>query len=271
MNQVDEFNRQVVLVKVLIASSEATVRHMASTALSAAGYAVRCVDNGQDAWEEIDLQTGPLIAVLDWQMPDHDGIKISRQLRNSKFRNYVYVLLLTKRKSKLDELVALEAGIDDYLHHPFIPDELVARVNIGKRLLDHENKLNNIINEFRAMVDNSPFPMVCLDAKGIIRRMNKTFSNISGNGTSYRLIGHSIAEVLSIHPIELNTLIRKIQEASPIDHMPIKPLWKNVGNTETYINGQPVTGLDTATYLITFINQREVDKNALNGHAKAVA
>jgi two-component system chemotaxis response regulator CheY len=216
-------------VKVLVASSEALVRHMAATALSQAGFSVVRVCDGEEAWAEIDHETGPLIAVLDWQMPRYDGLTLCRTLRSLKFRDYVYVLLLTSRKNKMDELVALESGIDDYLQKPFLADELLARVNIGRRVVEHERKLSAIIGEFRAMADLSPFPTVCLDGKGIIRRMNMPFSLLVGSQPPVDLLGLNIADVLSIHRDDITHLLRHIQEERPIEHLPWNPIWKNPG------------------------------------------
>jgi DNA-binding response OmpR family regulator len=214
-------------VKVLVASTENIVRHIATKTLTPAGFSVTCVASGEEAWQHIDHETGPLIAVLDWQMPAYDGLTICRTLRSSNFRDYVYVLLLTSRKNKMDELVALESGIDDYLQKPFLADELLARVNIGKRVVAHERKLSAIISEYRAMVDLSPFPMVSLDAKGIIRRTNLPFVNLAGTQPPAEFLGLAIGDVLSLNVHELNFLVRQIQEKNRIDAMPWHPVWKN--------------------------------------------
>jgi len=243
-------------MNVLVASDEQVIRIAASKALISAGYDVKSVADGQLAWDYIDQQTGQLIALLDWQLPIYDGLSIAKKLRTitSPNFNYIYIILLTKQRAKIDELVALESGIDDYIHKPFLPDELIARVNIGNRLLSHERKLTSIITQFRNIIDNSAFPIVGLDRMGHIRRMNLPFSKLASNRHISELVGLSVGDLLSIDKAEYQVLIRQIQEQRNIDFMPIRAVWNSPVTPPTHIYGKAINDIDEVAYTLTFVN-----------------
>jgi two-component system cell cycle response regulator len=99
-------------------------------------YRVTAVKNGVDAWEALQQPTAPPMAVLDWMMPDMDGIEVCRKIRGREHGPYCYVLLLTAKDDREDVVAGLDAGADDYLTKPFDVDELRARVRAGKRILE---------------------------------------------------------------------------------------------------------------------------------------
>ena len=99
-------------------------------------YRVTAVENGLDAWEVLQKEDAPQLAILDWMMPGMDGIELCRRIRSRDQGPYRYVLLLTARDDPRDVVAGLEAGADDYLTKPFDVDELHARVRTGKRILD---------------------------------------------------------------------------------------------------------------------------------------
>ena len=99
-------------------------------------YQVTAVQNGLDAWEVLQKDDAPPLAVLDWMMPGLDGIELCRKIRSRDHGPYRYVILLTAKDDKQDLIAGLDAGADDYLTKPFDVDELHARVRAGKRIID---------------------------------------------------------------------------------------------------------------------------------------
>jgi DNA-binding response OmpR family regulator len=71
----------------------------------------------------------PDLVVLDINMPGLDGLQVCQQLRADPRNAHVPILILSARASAADRVVGLELGADDYLVKPFVPRELVARVN----------------------------------------------------------------------------------------------------------------------------------------------
>jgi DNA-binding response OmpR family regulator len=92
--------------------------------LEAAGYEVRHATGGLAALR-LFASRPPDLLILDWMLPELDGLEVLRQVRRS---SAVPVLMLTARSEETDRVVGLELGADDYLTKPFSVRELVARV-----------------------------------------------------------------------------------------------------------------------------------------------
>src|SRR5580693_3659153 len=121
---------------VLIAEDDPIFRRILESWFKKWDYEVTAVENGTDAWEVLQKEDAPQLAILDWMMPGMDGIELCRRIRSRAQGVYRYVLLLTAKDDKQDVIAGLEAGADDYLTKPFDVDELRARVRAGKRILD---------------------------------------------------------------------------------------------------------------------------------------
>ena len=121
---------------VLIAEDDPIFRRILESWFKKWDYQVTAVENGADAWEVLQRQDAPQLAILDWMMPGMDGIELCRRIRSRDQGVYRYVLLLTAKDDKQDVIAGLEAGADDYLTKPFDANELRARVRAGKRILD---------------------------------------------------------------------------------------------------------------------------------------
>jgi len=114
------------------------------------------VENGVDAWEVLQKDDAPQLAILDWMMPGMDGIEVCRKIRSRDQGVYRYVLLLTAKDDKQDVIAGLEAGADDYLTKPFDVDELRARVRAGKRILDLQAALIHAKDDLQFAAAHDP-------------------------------------------------------------------------------------------------------------------
>ena len=121
---------------VLIAEDDPIFRRVLQSWFTRWDYQVTAVENGLDAWEILQKEDAPQLAMLDWIMPGLDGIELCRRIRGRDNGPYRYVILLTAKDHKEDIVAGLESGADDYLTKPFDVEELRARVRAGKRILD---------------------------------------------------------------------------------------------------------------------------------------
>jgi len=112
-------------VKVLLLEDDAKVARFLARVLGEEGYAVDVCTSGADALHQIESRAYDLV-VLDWMIPDLDGLSVCRELRRSG--STVPILMLTARGEAKERVLGLDAGADDYLVKPFDTDELVARV-----------------------------------------------------------------------------------------------------------------------------------------------
>ncbi len=114
---------------------------MMARILEQGGYQVTTAANGHEAVTELAKPDGPRLALVDWMMPELDGLGVCREVRKLREESYIYIVLLTSKESSEDVVQGLEAGADDYLTKPCDPAELKARLHTGRRILQLENKL----------------------------------------------------------------------------------------------------------------------------------
>ena len=128
-------------MKILIAEDDSVSRRMLTSLLSRSGYEVVAVEDGVKAWEILQAEDAPRLALLDWMMPGMDGVDVCRQARKQVGRPYAYLILLTAKGGKVDVIEGLESGADDYLTKPYDAQELKARMRVGLRILELEDNL----------------------------------------------------------------------------------------------------------------------------------
>jgi two-component system cell cycle response regulator len=128
-------------LKVLIADDELATQRVLETLLAKSGYEVVLAKNGEETLELLQREDAPKLVILDWLMPDIDGIEICRRVREWSNGRYIYIIMLTAKTAKEDFVEGLDAGMDDYLSKPFHPDELRARVRVGERMLALQEQL----------------------------------------------------------------------------------------------------------------------------------
>jgi len=152
-------------MKILIAEDDLTSKLILEAMLSTWGYEVIAVSNGNDASEILLGADAPKIALLDWMMPGKDGIEVCRMVRDTETTSPPYIILLTGKGNKKDITNGLESGADDYIVKPYDKDELQARINVGKRMIELQNvlvekeKLNGIIELAGAVCHEMNQPM----------------------------------------------------------------------------------------------------------------
>jgi two-component system cell cycle response regulator len=135
--------------KVLVADDSPIYRKLVEHTLSEKHYAVLFAKSGREA---IDLfsEHQPSLVITDWMMPDLSGIELCEHIRNHPRQTYTYIIILTGITEKNKLVKGLTAGADDYLTKPFHSDELLARVGVGRRIVELHRQLeakNRILEE----------------------------------------------------------------------------------------------------------------------------
>jgi len=111
--------------KIYLVEDEKSLNILLEKYLQKEGYEVTTFANGNSAIEKIkDL---PDLWVLDIMLPDTDGYEIIKAIK--EYNKNTPVIFMSARNEELDRVVGLELGSDDYLSKPFLPRELVIRVN----------------------------------------------------------------------------------------------------------------------------------------------
>ncbi|MEQ1886803.1 MAG: diguanylate cyclase [Bryobacteraceae bacterium] len=138
-------------VQILIADDSIVSRHLLDATLRKWGYDVVVACDGTEAWNILQSENSPKIAILDWMMPGMTGLEVCRRTRaNAKEKDvYTYIILLTSKSQREDLIEGMESGADDYLTKPFDQHELKVRLRPGIRILELHQELITAREELR--------------------------------------------------------------------------------------------------------------------------
>jgi sigma-B regulation protein RsbU (phosphoserine phosphatase) len=141
-------------MRVLIADDDLVLRHALTIRLQQWGYEpVVCAD-GREAREVLRGDDPPPLAILDWNMPFIDGLKICTDIRTDARTASTYVVMLTGKSTMEDVLAGLDGGVDEYLVKPFDWRELRARVANGARVARLQQALAARVAELQDALSN---------------------------------------------------------------------------------------------------------------------
>jgi len=141
-------------MKVLIAEDDSISRRLLQAALVKWGYDVVVTTDGREAWKILQAADPPTLLILDWLMPQMDGIEICREARKSEALKSAYIILLTSRGSKQDIVQGLEAGADDYVTKPFDHGNLRARDQVGARVIGLQKALAERVHQLEEAMNS---------------------------------------------------------------------------------------------------------------------
>lgn len=127
--------------RILVAEDDSVSRLLLEDLLVEWGYEVVVVSDGLAAWRALQADDPPRVAILDWMMPNMDGVQVCREVRRWRDEPYIYLILLTTRSEKEDIISGLDAGADDYLVKAFDANELKVRLRAGLRIIKLQEEL----------------------------------------------------------------------------------------------------------------------------------
>lgn len=155
-------------MKILIAEDDIVSRQILAAILKKNGHEVVEVENGFQALEELQKKSAPRLAILDWMMPGLDGVGVCSRLQLAEVPDPPYLIILTALEDKKDIVRALRAGAHDYIIKPYAPNELLARVSVGCRVIELQKNLvqrikdlQNALKEIRMLQGILPICMHC--------------------------------------------------------------------------------------------------------------
>jgi len=111
--------------RILVVDDEPSIVDAVATALRYEGFEVEEATAGREVLKAV-AEREPDLVVLDWMLPDLEGIEVGRRIRDRGFKSAI--LFLTAKDAVENKVEALRAGGDDYVTKPFSLAEIVARV-----------------------------------------------------------------------------------------------------------------------------------------------
>jgi two-component system alkaline phosphatase synthesis response regulator PhoP len=118
--------------KILIVDDEKNIVAALQYNLEREGYRTLVAEDGTGALE-IARREAPDLILLDWMLPEVDGLEVCRRLRAEETTRAIPIILLTVKSEETDKVLGLELGADDFVTKPFGQRELLARVRAHLR------------------------------------------------------------------------------------------------------------------------------------------
>ncbi len=139
-------------MKILIAEDDAVSRRVLEATLHKFGHEVEAAPDGAEAWAALQRDDAPSLAILDWMMPEIDGVELCSRVRGLPTATPPYLILLTAKSGKENVVTGLQAGANDYLTKPIHRAELRARLQVGALVLELQSKLAARVSELEAVL-----------------------------------------------------------------------------------------------------------------------
>lgn len=123
----------------LIVEDEKPIRDMFRFAVLKTEFDLLEAEDGKALWHTLD-QHRPDLILMDWMLPDSNGVEITKRLKNDELMADIPIIMLTARTEERDKVEGLNAGADDYVVKPFSPLELIARIRAVLRRTQKQHK-----------------------------------------------------------------------------------------------------------------------------------
>src|SRR5258708_10576139 len=128
-------------LSVLVVDDSPFSRKLVEHALLGDPYSLLFAENGSVALQ-LCKEHGPAIVITDGVLPDSSGRELCKKIRAESSDSYTYIILLTSMTEKKDIVKGLSSGADDYLAKPFDRGELLARIGVGRRIIDLHREID---------------------------------------------------------------------------------------------------------------------------------
>ena len=137
-------------MRILIAEDDPPSRLTLEKRLEQWGHEVVVTVDGREARSVLEGDDHPRLAILDWMMPEIDGVDVCRWAWTQSRLRPLYIIMLTALDAREDIVEGLRAGADDYLIKPPDGNELRARIDVGIRVLELQSELSDRVAELEA-------------------------------------------------------------------------------------------------------------------------
>ena len=131
------------MTKIMIVEDEAALVTLLKYNLEKQGYETVCVMDGKEVMN-VAMTEKPDLILLDWMLPNVQGIDLCRDMRKSYELRNIPIIMLTARGDEADKVRGLSYGADDYMTKPYSIPELMARIMALLRRVQPEQRQENL-------------------------------------------------------------------------------------------------------------------------------
>ncbi len=210
----------------LVVDDDPDIALVCSLHLEGAGYEVIEAGTGQQAIELAAIKH-PQVMVLDYMLPDLDGVEVLRRLKADPQTAGIPVLMLTARTHKKDQAAAWEAGANDFMVKPFDGKAFVAAVGRaaeeGTDAPRRERAIEEIADARRAvdatlasLVRETADAVICKDLDGTITFWNDGAEHLYG-WTAEEAVGASVRMLAAPETVdEIDEILRRVARGESV-------------------------------------------------------
>ena len=142
-------------MKALVIDDDPSTQKIMKLLLEKSGFEPVIYSDGQNGCEAALVPDAPPLVILDWMLPDVDGLAVCKKLRAANLKVRPYILFLTSKKEKTDAASGLDVGADDFISKPFNVVELQARLRVAQRTLEYQRELQKKAEAFEVHAQRS--------------------------------------------------------------------------------------------------------------------
>lgn len=118
-------------MRALVVDDSRPIRRIESEILTQLGFETADASNGKEALQRLETAPLPDVVLVDWNMPEMDGLEFVTTVRKDA-RYAGVVLLMVTTETETDQMLrALRAGADEYLMKPFQRDGLIEKLRLA--------------------------------------------------------------------------------------------------------------------------------------------
>lgn len=154
-------NQDISNPRILVVDDEPIIRYLVE-GLLAPYYDVILASSGSEALQKSIETPQPDLILLDWVMPDLNGVNVCQQLQQNPLTKGIPVLFLTIKRDIDDEVRGFAAGAVDYIPKPVSPPQLMARIKthlelkaMQKELAEERDKLEKLLEQRNLELENA--------------------------------------------------------------------------------------------------------------------
>lgn len=166
-------------VRILCVDDEPQNLGLLDAMLTPRGYEVITAKNGLEALDKIAAERID-ICLLDVMMPEMDGFEVCRRIKSDDRYRSIPVVMITVYADRENRIRGIEAGAEDFIAKPFDSTEVLARIKMLVHVKTLNDRLNDVIHQQQAILDNLPNMAWLKDREGIYIAVNEPFSREFG-------------------------------------------------------------------------------------------
>lgn len=152
--------------QILVVEDEESLRYLLKVNLMAAGFSVLEAGDTFQALQKIQ-QYHPDLILLDWMLPNEDGLTLLRKIHLCPQTSAIPVIMLTAKSTDDDIVLGLEMGARDYITKPFSNKILIARIKVLLReqadepqeKIIHYRELTLFTEQYRVLIGKEELPL----------------------------------------------------------------------------------------------------------------